>query len=613
MSAQRRTAVLSVLLPLAAVALVWLFLVTYGTWNLVGEEWLSATYDSLARSLLRGEVTVDPDAIKWEGIKVGDRVVAYHAPFPALLRVVPNLLFPDMYGKWSRFSCLLAALLAGGAFSALILRAASGNAGLTNRQRAWLVGWSVAGFGLASPIVYLISTARLYHEPILWALAWSLIGTFLTWELLRTEDPSAWALVGLALCASAGMLTRLVSGVPLAVIWVLMAAVWWRRLATRKGGTHVRRLVPVLAGVAVLGAAVAFTGWYNQARFGSIWKVLDYRGFYLDPTAVGGEFDPRRLPSGLVNYFGFFPSYFSSEPPFLRMAPSLYLDPAVFIEWKEETISLPFGASWLVVGGVLGLVAAGKRRRWTELVVTLPFAAQAVFILGFYFITQRYEGELLPWLLCCYALHVAHWRFDGSPGRILLRVLPAMVCLSAFASVASTLDFHMRLSGDTPHSYKLRLNRILWPRPRFEAWNGHRMYLSDLAPVSTTFKLGEMGLDTSFDGKVLEVQGLLLPKGLGMHAVGMAVYRVPEGAVALEALVGMPTACPGSKGSVVFEVLDQDGGELFTSGIIRNGEPGRVIRVPLQGVREVTLKVGDGGDGIDCDHAPWGEVAFLVP
>ena len=247
-----------------------------------------------------------------------------------------------------------------------------------------------------------------------------------------------------------------------------------------------------------------------------------------------------------------------------------------------------------------------------EAAVAAPLASQAVFILGFYFITQRYEAEVMPWLLCCYAAYVTFWRFEGRSGKLLLGVLPALVCVSAFASVASTLDFHLRLCGDTPFSYKRYLIDLLRPGPGFQPWEGQRLPLSGLEPVSTSFTFEKMGLDTSFDGKILDVQGRLLARGLGMHAVSTATYRVPDGAAAIEGLIGMPGGCSGSRGSVSFEVLDQDGRVLFDSGVIRGADPERTFRVPLQGVREVTLKLGDGGDGIESDHGVWGEVVFLT-
>ena len=200
-----------------------------------------------------------------------------------LSRTVPGACFASSRtccflvctARWSRFSCLLAVLLAGGAFSALVARAASGNASLSGRRRAWLVGWSIAGFGLASPVVYLISTARLYHEPILWALAWSLTGIWLTWELLRTEGRSSWAQIGLAACAAGGLLTRLVSGLPLVMVWLFMAVWCWRQQPRREDDRGwARRLAPLLAGVAVIGVAVAFTG-------GTTRPASDRSGRYL--------------------------------------------------------------------------------------------------------------------------------------------------------------------------------------------------------------------------------------------------------------------------------------------------------------------------------------------
>ena len=442
---------------------------------------------------------------------------------------------------------------------------------------------------------------------------------WLAWELLSGRGRGTWALVGLAVCAAAGLLSRLVSGgAPLVVIRGLLAAWSWRR----NQGDEVdrpgwRRFVPYLVGLAVIGLAVALTGWYNHARFGSVWKVFDYKGFYFDPATVGGEFSIHRLPSGVANYFGLFRANFSSEPPFVRMAPSRYPDPAAFIEWKEESVSLTFAASWLVAGGVLGLWVVWRGRRWTEaLVGACPSPRRPSFILGFYFITQRYEGEVLPWLLALLCARSSPTGAStGGTGEAPAPVaLPVLVGVSAVASVASTLDFHLRLSGDTPRSYKRDLAERLRPRPHFEAWKGHRALPGRSGRGLHHLHVREAGPRPELRREEPGRAGTV-PSGGPRHA-----RREHRGRTGCRA--GPPPsrrcrdahgAAGAPMGSVRFEVLDQDGGVLFDSGVIRGADPGRVLRVPLQGVREVTLKLGDGGDGIDNDHGVWGEVAFLTP
>jgi hypothetical protein len=90
-------------------------------------------------------------------------------------------------------------------------------------------------------------------------------------------------------------------------------------------------------------------------------------------------------------------------------------------------------------------------------------------------------------------------------------------------------------------------------------------------------------------------------------------YAVPARAAAFQAIIGLSDtigAC--DKASVTFEVRDQNGRLLHTSGVIERDTPPRPIRVGLRGATEITLVVTDAGDGIDCDHANWAVPAFIL-
>lgn len=60
----------------------------------------------------------------------------------------------------------------------------------------------------------------------------------------------------------------------------------------------------------------------------------------------------------------------------------------------------------------------------------------------------------------------------------------------------------------------------------------------------------------------------------------------------------------GGRGSVAFEIRG-DGRELWSSGLIRQVEPGRDFAIDIIGVRELRLITTDGGDGTAQDWAAW--------
>jgi hypothetical protein len=456
----RRSLVATVVLSLLIGWAAGFWLVTYGTGVLTEEEWLSAAFDSLARSLVRGEATVDEDAIAWEGIKVDGKLCMYFAPFPALLRIVPGHLFPHLYGRWSRLSCWLAFCLATAAFALLVLEAAAANPTLRPRSRAVLVATSVLAFGLGTVLVYLVSCARIYHEPIVWGAAWAMVALVFVRRCLAAAVAPVRDLAGLAVAAGGALLSRLTFGAPLLVILAVLGghALWARRPEMIRGAARVRLGYALALLPAAL--AVALTLWYNHARFGSIWETFDYSGFNYDPAEVGGVFNVRRLPSALLNYVGVTGSYLNASPPYLQMARTRYLDESLFFYWQEETISFSLASAWLFLGGLLGTAQILRGRRWRELAVWLVLLAQVVLILSYYFVTHRFQAEFLPLFAFGFAVLCARWNFQARGAALVRGLLVATAIVSILISVAATLDWSMRLSGDTPPSYKSRLSQL---------------------------------------------------------------------------------------------------------------------------------------------------------
>ena len=77
----------ALVLTYAIVFATFAWFTTYGTGTFFDLEWLSASYDSLASSLRRGEADVDSESISFEGLKRDGKTFMYFGPFPALLRV----------------------------------------------------------------------------------------------------------------------------------------------------------------------------------------------------------------------------------------------------------------------------------------------------------------------------------------------------------------------------------------------------------------------------------------------------------------------------------------------------------------------------------------------
>ena len=535
----------------------------------------------------------------------------YFGPFPALLRIVPNLLFPSARGEWSKLSCFLAAFVALLAFTRLSVRAVARNAEARPRARAALLHVAIIGFGLGSPLVYLVSCARIYHEAIIWALAGSLVALDAILEVLESRTSRAGALAIASAASAVALLSRVTFALPLA--GALLAA----------GGVSLWRAVreprPVRAGILVALAAIpglAGAGlqlWYNEKRFGSPLKSIDFAYTYVNPDELGGVFTLRRLPSSLACYFGMPSDAFSTTPPFFTISRVHYAEPGLFFGWTEQTASLTLVSPWLLAGAGIGAILLLRRPRPIPLLLASLFLLQCVLIGSFYFVTQRYAAEFLPLLALLFAGFLSAVPLDTRAGRPVPAILLCLAAFSAAATVASTLHWNLVYNGDAPESWKVRLGHLLTPGSALPRWEGSRISLSGLATSAESADFAPLRRDATIEGAQIRFRGREERSGLGMHAEAAATWSVPAGAVAFEALAGLPdevNQCEAA--SVVFEVVGGSGRVLFRSGVVRSAAPPVPVHVDLNGETTLTLAVHDAGDGHDCDHGTWARASFLL-
>lgn len=111
----------------------------------------------------------------------------------------------------------------------------------------------------------------------------------------------------------------------------------------------------------------------------------------------------------------------------------------------------------------------------------------------------------------------------------------------------------------------------------------------------------------SVEGNPLSIGGRTFAHGVGTHARGDWFLDLGGKASRFRAWVGVDDESCGS-GSVTFDLYG-DGELLWGSGVMVRGDAAKRVDVPLEGVRRLRLNVGDGMNGIGCDHADWAEAA----
>ncbi|MEU6546725.1 glycoside hydrolase family 97 catalytic domain-containing protein [Streptomyces sp. NPDC046859] len=141
-------------------------------------------------------------------------------------------------------------------------------------------------------------------------------------------------------------------------------------------------------------------------------------------------------------------------------------------------------------------------------------------------------------------------------------------------------------------------------------------YVSNLAfdserngwgPVERDLANGERGAS---DGAPLSIRGTTYDKGLGMHADAEVVVELHGAYREFSAFVGVDDEV-GGRGSVSFEVL-ADGVPVATTEVLSGTDAARALDVDVRGVQKLTLRVKDGGDGVDHDHADWADARLTA-
>ncbi|HEX5195195.1 MAG TPA: beta-galactosidase [Solirubrobacteraceae bacterium] len=140
------------------------------------------------------------------------------------------------------------------------------------------------------------------------------------------------------------------------------------------------------------------------------------------------------------------------------------------------------------------------------------------------------------------------------------------------------------------------------------------VYISDLPFISATNGYGPVERDTNVggsgagDGTPISVDGVGYAKGLGTNAISSVVVAVPAGCTTFSSEVGVDDSA-GGKGTVTFTVL-ADGTQVAATGVMKGGQPAQLLTANVSGVSQLTLNVGDAGDGIGHDNGDWGDAKF---
>lgn len=126
---------------------------------------------------------------------------------------------------------------------------------------------------------------------------------------------------------------------------------------------------------------------------------------------------------------------------------------------------------------------------------------------------------------------------------------------------------------------------------------------------------GEMGVNTCAHApdktpSPMRIGGTDYAQGLGAHANAETCVELDGQFAAFEAEIGVQWQGP-NVGSVIFQVY-VDNEKRFDSGIMKETDPARPIRINTLGASLLKLVVKDAGDGITCDCGNWANARLIA-
>jgi len=444
------------LLPVTLVlsVVLWLFTMTGGR-DIFVKEVLGGAYDSQGEHFLRGDVGVDAAASAHETMIVNGKARMYFGPFPALLRIPLNFIYPAGHGKWSRISGFCAGIIALFAFAGLV-KTVLRSSPLSSRARNWVGNACMIGFASGSPLLLLLGNLSIYDEAIIWGLAWSLAALCFAWRS-RTTDGAALtrSLLAFSFCAGAALLSRATFGVPFVLIAPLLAIRLFRHQSIRN----------IIALLLPLGTAFAFYLFLSYARFGDFSGMnmrYNINAVQRDFAVKHGLFRIERVPYSFADYFVLRSPKPQRDAPFFKANREDYHHETLYVMPFTETYSsILWSSSWILLGAVIGvamLLRPGGADGMDRAIAAI-FLLQVIVILSFMGLAQRYIAELFPFLVFAFLIFLRQGKIAFQLRYLLIALVVVSVVINSLTTVSWLVEADMNVPAETRAKWNQFLGR----------------------------------------------------------------------------------------------------------------------------------------------------------
>ena len=214
-----------------------------------------------------------------------------------------------------------------------------------------------------------------------------------------------------------------------------------------------------------LAAALLFYVCLTYAKFGTF-SGMPLR-YSVNPTQREfaekyGLFRIERVPYSFADYFFLRWPKFQPEPPFLKAEREMYDHPTLYVMAFTETYSsLLWCSSWIVLGAVIGvamLLRPGGSDAVERTIAAILFV-QAIAILSFMGLCQRYTAELFPFLVFAFLFFLRQGKTAFHLRYLLIGLVAVSVVINSLTTVSWLVDADMNVPAATRAKWKEFLGR----------------------------------------------------------------------------------------------------------------------------------------------------------
>lgn len=364
-----------------------------------------------AVSILHGRLDVSPSVLGGECFYAQDRCYGYFGITPSLLRLPVVLFYRTLSNGTEALYFVLGFAAVGLGVWWLSRQIVDLWAPSMSAPTAAVVGFVCAGAALgASPMLFLGGMPLVYHEAILWGVAFATLGLAAALSLY-VGPPRICLVLVIAVSDTLAMLARPTVGATALVATVLVGVRLLSRRPSLGAGRGRRTRLGLLL---VAGAFVAFASSFLTlyAKFGTLSPPFhanpDLSGNPFNMYAIthAGPFNPAVVPTKVWSTVRPDTLNLFSHPPYVALGdPDSMLWPArradlVWEPTSSVTATMPFSTAAALIGFlVLGRAAIRRRRNVgvdaTSVLLVSSLGAAAVE-LGFPGQSYRYVVDLMP-------------------------------------------------------------------------------------------------------------------------------------------------------------------------------------------------------------------------